>query len=166
MHNLPFASFQVQNVGRTAIEAASRRGDRLLHARPANGSFLPGLDLEARQRKWTQLLELTRPDGACLITVPPLIRIVPDDQRARQLRQPLERRLIVALGHRPRPSFDDPADLLRGLHAVESGSATEPTQYSTQQPASTANALIAGSQRMPSARCRHSRLSQRLGNVT
>src|ERR671939_1109717 len=103
MHDLPFTPFQVQNVGRTATEAPSRGGDRFLDARPANGSFLPGLDLEARQRERTQLFELTRPDSARLVAVPPLIRIVPDDHRARQLRQALERRLVVALRHRPRP---------------------------------------------------------------
>jgi hypothetical protein len=52
------------------------------------------------------------------------------------LREPLERRLLVALSHRRRPSLNDPADLLRGLHAAESGSTREPTQYASQQASS------------------------------
>ena len=39
-------------------------------------------ELFARER--AQLLALTRIESACVVAVPPLIRIVPDDQRARQ----------------------------------------------------------------------------------
>src|SRR6266480_1633302 len=112
MHDLPLASLEMQNVGTTPVESATRRGDRFLHARPPNSSFLPGLDFVTCNREGTQLLELTRPDGASLVSMPPLIRIVPDDQRARKFRQPLESRLVVALGMRPRPSLDNPANLL------------------------------------------------------
>src|SRR5262245_26645046 len=102
----------MQNVGRTPVEAGARRGDRLPHARPPNGPFLPGLDLVTCNREGTQLLELTRPNGAGLFSMPPLIRIVPDDERARKLRQPRERRLVVPFGMRPRPPLDNPANLL------------------------------------------------------
>src|SRR6185295_11228723 len=57
-------------------------------------------------------------------------------------REPLERRLLVALSHRLRPSLNNPADLLRGLHAVKSGSTREPTQIcesASQQPKTDTN---------------------------
>src|SRR5215210_1118314 len=113
MHHLPLATFEVENVGRTSIEAGTiRRADRLLHASPPHCPFLPGLDFVACNRKGTQLLELTRPDATGLVSVPPLVRIVPNDERARKFRQPLESRRVVAPGNRPRPSLDNPADLL------------------------------------------------------
>src|SRR5215467_10073164 len=112
MHDLPLASLEMQNVGTAPVESATRRGDRFLHARPPDSSFLPGLDFVTRHREGTQLLELTGPDGATLVSVPPLVRIVPDDQRARKFRQPFDSRFEVALGVRLRPSLDNPANLL------------------------------------------------------
>src|SRR5262245_37276242 len=119
MHHLPLATFEVQDVGRTPVETAARRGNRLSYARPANGPLLPGLDFVTCDREGTELLELPRPDGAGLVSVPPLIWIVPDDERVRMVRQARERGLVVSLDMRARPSLDKPANLLRGLHARE-----------------------------------------------
>ena len=69
VHDLPVAPFEMQNVGRTPVEAATRRGDLLLHAGPANSSFLPGLDLVLSDWEGTQLFELPRPDRAALVSM-------------------------------------------------------------------------------------------------
>src|SRR5262245_47842591 len=122
MHDLPLASLEMQNVGTTPVESATRRGDRFLHARPPDSSFLPGLDFVTCNREGTQLLELTGPDGATLVSMPPLVRIVPNDQRARKFRQPLDSRLEVALGVRLLPSLNDPPDLVGRFHDVKSRS--------------------------------------------
>src|SRR4029079_10146064 len=68
MHDLPLASLEMQNAGTTPVESAGRRADRFLHARPPNRSFLPGFDFVTCNRKGTQLLELTSPDGATLVS--------------------------------------------------------------------------------------------------
>src|SRR5262249_22695562 len=112
----------------SSVKAPSRRGDRLPTARPANGPLLPGLDFVTCDREGTQLLELPRPDGAGLVSVPPLIWIVPDDQGARVLRQAPESRLMIPRGSRPRKPLNDPADLFGRLHWGKSPETDSPTQ--------------------------------------
>jgi len=66
-----------------------------------------------------ELLDLTPPNGASLVTTPPLRWISSDDERTRVLRQPSERRLLVAFRDRLYQPIDDAADFLRRLHPAE-----------------------------------------------
>src|SRR5262245_30578807 len=56
--------------------------------------------------------------------MPPLARVVSDDQGARVLRQSRESGLMIPSGGRLREPINDPADLLRRLHQ---GSLAQPT---------------------------------------
>src|SRR5688572_26607167 len=94
--------------------------DLLFDARPADGSFFPRFDLGTDDGERVQLFELARPDRTSLRPMEPLLWVGSDHQRARKVRHPFEARLGIALRYRLHPSFDDPPDLLRGLHAGKS----------------------------------------------
>src|SRR5262245_15465087 len=134
LHDLPLVAFEMQNIGCPRVKGRPRRGDRLLAARPADGSFFPRLDLVRDDRKAADFLDLTLPDRACLIPVPPLARIVSDDQGAFMFRQALESRLMIPCGSRPREPLDDPADLLRRLHAASLAKRTALRNRAEAQP--------------------------------
>src|SRR5262245_12718743 len=106
----------MKNVGRSSGEARTRRGDRLLAARPPDGPLFPCLELVSDDGKAADFLKLALPDGACRLPMPPLARVVSDNQGARVLRQSRESRLMIPSGTRLRKPINDPADLLRRLH--------------------------------------------------
>ena len=86
LHDLPLAALEVENVGAPRFELLFFPCDDLLDARPPNGPFLPGLDLDGGDREGAQLFDLLAPEGVCLRALPPLIRIGADYQRAGVLR--------------------------------------------------------------------------------
>src|SRR5205807_7967727 len=119
LYDLPVAMLQPEDVGRPGFERSPFHADRLLHSRPADAPFLPGVDLVRSDREnASKLFDLPAPDRPRLAPTPPLGRIGSDDQRARVYRQPLET-LSVPFRYGPGPSFDDTPDFLRWLHASQ-----------------------------------------------
>src|SRR5215468_5465806 len=124
MHDLPLVAFKTKNVRCSSGEARARGGDRLLAARPPDGSLFPCLDLVGDGGEAADFLELALPDGARRGAMPPLARVVSDDQGARVLRQSRESGVMIPSDGRLRKPINDPADLLGRLHW---GSLAQPT---------------------------------------
>src|SRR5262245_63244930 len=108
----------MKNVRCSSGEACVRGGDRLLAARPPDGSLFPCLDLVGDGGEAADFLELALPDDARRLPMPPFAWVVSDDQGARVLRQSRQSGLLIPLipsGGRLRKPIDDPADLLGRL---------------------------------------------------
>src|SRR5215813_12769278 len=103
MHDLPLVVLEMEDVARAPFERLPGPVDRLLHARPADAAFFPGVDLACRDEEGTvELLELTLPNSTGLVPTPPFRRIRSDDERPRIIRQSSKHRLAVAFRDRLR----------------------------------------------------------------
>src|SRR5215207_3016977 len=117
VHHLPLAAFEVEDVAGTSLDGRPAPFDRLVHARPADAPFLPGIDLvRADEERAVELLQLTAPERPRLAPAPPLRGVGSDDEGAGMVREAREHRLGVAIRDRPRQAIDDPPDLLGRLH--------------------------------------------------
>ena len=55
VHDLPLAVLEVEDVASRALRGSSLPVDRLLHARPPDGPFFPGVDLVGRDQEGTPI---------------------------------------------------------------------------------------------------------------